>query len=290
MTAAAARSAAALCVLRRAVAGRRVLQVMLFLGGLLTVGFLYGGQAHATGLPDPASADAGTSAAQPDLSAPARELRRVAQDSVDSTKSTKAADGTPSVLPVPSGREVAEPVTDTGRGVVRTVVRSLTEPVTGALTGTPGGHLPVPLPTPGGGVGPGLTPQLPLERPVDESPDGFTAKNPAGKSDSARPSCALAVMVGPVGGYDSGLGRGRAEAAGKQPASAPAPAQVPGSPCNSTPGALQQSTETHTPRTGDQHAAVSAYGRPVALGSGAVRAAADAPTRERPRDILEFPG
>ncbi|MFK4225150.1 hypothetical protein [Streptomyces sp. NPDC019890] len=263
---------------------------MLFLGGLLTVGFLYGGQAHATGLPDAASADVSTSAAQPDRSAPAGELRRVAQDSAGSAKSTQAADGIPSVQPVPSGREVAEPVTDTGRGVVRPLVRSLTEPVTGALTGTPGGHLPVPLRPPGGGAGPGQAPQLPVERPVDESPDGFTAKNPAGMSDSARPSGAFAVMVGPVGGYDSGLGRGRAEVAGKQPASAPAPAQVPGSPCNSTPGALQQSTETHTPRTGDQHAAVSAYGRSLALGSGAVRAAAHAPTRERPCDILEFPG
>ncbi|MGI5402400.1 hypothetical protein ACQEVG_23740 [Streptomyces sp. CA-135486] len=264
-----------MCVLRRAVGGRCVLRVMLFLGGLLTVGFLYGGQAQAAELPDRASqvsADTEVSAAPSARPAPARELRRAATDSVDAAKSA---------VPVGSVHEAVQPVA----GTVEDAVRLVVEPV----TGTPGELLPVPLPSAGGGTDPGH-PQRPSDRPVDEPSDGFTVKHLASAADPARPSGASAVVVGPADAYDGALGRHLGEVPHAQPASAPAPEQVPGTPCNSIPGALQQSTETHTPRTGDQHAAVSACGRPVALGSGAVRAAADAPTRERPRDILEFPG
>jgi hypothetical protein len=250
---------------------------MLFLGGLLTVGFLYGGQAQAAELPDPApssQAPADTEVSDPASArpVPARELRRAATDSVDAATS---------IAPVRSVREVLQPVAATVADVVGPVV----EPV----TGTPGEFLPVPPPpSVGGGTDPGQ-PQGPADRLVDESPGGFTAK-PSGEADPARPSGATVAAVGAAGEYDGALGRHLGEVPHAQPASAPAPAQVPGTPCNSTPGALQQSTETHIPRTGDQPAAVGAYDSPYALVSGAVRAAADAPTRERPCDILEFPG
>jgi hypothetical protein len=281
VTAAAARSAAVLCALRRAVAGRRVLRVMLFLGGLLTVGFLYGGQAQAAELPDPApssQAPADTEVSDPasTRSAPARELRRAATDSVDAATS---------IVPVRSVREVLQPAA----GTVADVVGPVVEPV----TGTPGEFLPVPPPSVGGGTDPGQ-PQGPVDRLVDESPGGITAKPSSGEADPARSSGATVAAVGPAGEYDGeydgALGRHLGEVPYAQPASAPGPAQVPGKPCNSTPGALQQSSETYTPRKGDQHAAVGAYARPFALVPGAVRATADAPTRERPRDILEFPG
>jgi hypothetical protein len=247
---------------------------MLFLGGLLTVGFLYGGQAQAAELPDPvpsSQAPADTEVSDPASTrpVPARELRRAATDSVDAATS---------IAPVRSVREVLQPAA----GTVADVVGPVVEPV----TGTPGEFLPVPPPSAGGGTDPGQ-PQGPADRLVDESPAGFTAKPSSGEADPARPSGAT---VAAAGGYDGGLGRHLGEVPHAQPASAPAPAQVPGTPCNSTPGALQQSTETHIPRMGDQPAAVSAYDSPYALVSGAVRAAADAPTRERPRDILEFPG
>ncbi|MDQ0941302.1 hypothetical protein [Streptomyces sp. V1I1] len=282
MTAAAARSAAVLCALRRAAGERRALRVMLFLGGLLTVGFLYGGQAQAAELPDSApssQAPADTEASDPASSTrpvPARELRRAATDSVDAAAS---------IAPVRSVREVLQPAA----GTVADVVGPVVEPV----TGTPGEFLPVPPPSAGGGTDPGQ-PQGPADRLVDESPGGITAKPSSDEADPARSSGATVAAVGPAGEYDGeyagALGRHPGEVPHAQPASAPAPAQVPGKPCNSTHGALQQSTETHTPRKGDQPAAVSAYDSPYALVSGAVRATAAAPTCERPRDILEFPG
>ncbi|MCX4586480.1 hypothetical protein [Streptomyces sp. NBC_01481] len=264
MTAAAARPAAVLRVLRRAAGGRRALRVMLFLGGLLTIGLLHGGQAHAAELPQPMTAT-GASAMAADAEAnvatsvqqtPVRELRRVVR----------------SVEPV---REVAQPVVDTVRHVVRPVVHQLTEPLGGLPAQSLPEPPPVPLTPPGSDAGKVGTPQLLLAR---------SAAVEAGGSSEA----ATVTTTGQLGSYDIGPDRPRVEARSAKPVSAPA--QVPGGPCDSTPGALQQSAETHTPRTGDQHAATSAYDRPFALVPGAGGSAADAPTRERTRDILEFPG
>lgn len=238
---------------------------MLFLGGLLTIGLLHGGQAHAAEVPQPTSAtDASAMAADAEANvatsvqqAPVRELRRVVR----------------SVEPV---REVAQPVVATVRHVVRPVVQQLTEP----LGGLPAQSLPEPPPVP-------LTPPGSDADKEEGTPQlllGRSAVVEAGGSSEA----ATVTTPGQLGSYGTGLDRPRVEARSAKPVSAPA--QVPGEPCDSTPGALQQSAETHTPRTGDQHAATSAYDRPFALVPGAGGSAADAPTRERPRDILEFPG
>ncbi|MER5459259.1 hypothetical protein ABT010_00900 [Streptomyces sp. NPDC002668] len=301
MTVAAARSAAVLCALRRAAGERRALQVVLFLGGLMALGCLYGGQAHASepaGMPESTvSAETKVSVAPPPRPAAARELRRVAADSagarradtVDAAKSTESVrPGRPgrAAQPVQTVRRVVKPAADTVRGVVLPVAR----PLTGALSETLNGLLPVPLPPPGGDADQGLTPQYPADRPVGDSADRFTADNLAEFAVPARWSGATATTAGPVGGYDGASGLRRAEVRYERPAPAPAPAQVPGKPCDSTHGVLQQSGETHTPRTGDQHAATSVYGTPFALVPGAGWVAAETPTRERPRDILEFPG
>lgn len=237
---------------------------MLFLGGLLTIGLLYGGQAHAAELPQPTaatetsamSADAEASVATSVQQAPVGELRRVVR----------------SVEPV---REVARPVVDTVRHVVRPVVQQLTEPLGGLPVQSLPEPPPVPLTPPGSDADKVGTPQLLL---------GRSAVVEAGGSTEA----ATVTTRGQLGSYGTGLDGPWAEARSERPVSAPA--QVPGEPCDSTPGTLQQSTETHTPRTGDQHAATSAYDRPFALVPGAGGSAAEAPTRERPRDILEFPG
>ncbi|WP_406303390.1 hypothetical protein OHA61_14425 [Streptomyces sp. NBC_00885] len=264
MTAAAARPAAVLRILRRAAGGRRALRVMLFLGGLLTIGLLHGGQAHAAELPQPTAvteasataADAEANVATSVQQAPVRELRRV-------------------VRPVEPLREVAQPVADTVRHVVPPVVQQLTEPLGGLPVTSLPEPPPVPLTPPGSHADQARAPQLLL---------GRSAVVEAGRSSGA----ATVTTPGQLSSYDIGLHRPRVEARSERPASAPA--QVPGEPCDSTPGALQQSAETHTPRTGDQHAATSAYDRPFALVPGAGGSAADAPTRERPRDILDFPG
>ncbi|WP_327325566.1 hypothetical protein OG735_26125 [Streptomyces sp. NBC_01210] len=304
MTVAAARSAAVLCALRRAAGEQRALQVVLFLGGLMTLGLLYGGQAHAAdsaGMPE-STVSAGTEVrvAPPTGPVPARELRRVATDSADvgTTDAADTVDSAKSAQPVQPGRpgEAAQPV-QTVRHVVkqaadnvRDVVLPVAQPLTGPLTETLNGLLPVPLPPPGGDADQGLTPQLPVDRPVDDSADRFTVDNPADSADPGPWSGTTATTVGPVGGYDRALGFRQAEFRYERPVTAPAPAQVPGKPCDSTHGALQQSGETHAPRKGDQHAATSPYGTQFALVPGVAWAAAEAPTRERPRDILEFPG
>ncbi|MGW0555086.1 hypothetical protein ACWDZ6_12910 [Streptomyces sp. NPDC002926] len=300
MTVAAARSAAVLCALRRAAGERRALQVVLFLGGLMTLGCLYGGQAHASesaGMPESTvSAETRVSVAPPTRPAPARELRRVAADSADAgpTETVDAATSAQSVRPGRPGRaaqpvrtvrRVVKPAADTVRGVVLPVAR----PLTGALSETLNGLLPVPLPPPGDGADQGLTPQYPADRPVDDSADRFTADDLA-DSVPSRWFGGAGTTAGPVGGYDGAFGPGQAEVRYERPATAPAPTQVPGKPCDSTHGVLQQSGEIHTPRTGDQHAATSVYGTPFALVPGAGWVAAGTPPRERPRDILEFPG
>ncbi|WP_406272302.1 hypothetical protein OHT93_23075 [Streptomyces sp. NBC_00191] len=264
MTAAAARPAAVLRVLRRAAGGRRALRVMLFLGGLLTIGLLYGGQAHAAEVSQPTAAteasaigaDAEANVATSVQQTPVGELRRV-------------------VRSVEPAREVAQPVVATVRHVVRPVVQQLTEPLGGLPAQSLPEPPPVPVTPPGSHAGKAGTPQLLL---------GRSAVVEAGGSSET----ATVTTPGQLGSYGTGLDRPRVEARSEKPVSAPA--QVPGEPCDSTPGALQQSAETHTPRTGDQHAATSAYDRPFALVPGAGGSAADAPTRERPRDILEFPG
>lgn len=255
---------------------------MLFLGGLLTVGFLYGGQAHAAEVTDPVSAspvsaDAETGVASPAGPAPAGELRRVAADSVNAVNSTVQP-----VEPVQSVRQAAKPAVD----AVRHVVRPVLEPL--PLPPTANGQLPVPLTPPVGGGDEGRTPQLPDDRPVDESAARPAAERPGGLAVLDGSSGMAVTTFQSAGGYDTAAGRQQAEVRYEQPS--PAPAQVPGKPCDSTQGALQQSSETHTQRKGDQHAATSAYARPFALVPGAGWAAGDAPTRERARDILEFPG
>ncbi|MFF4231388.1 hypothetical protein [Streptomyces sp. NPDC001820] len=292
MTAAAARIAAVLCALRRAAGERRALRVMLFLGGLLTVGFLYGGQAHAAEPTDrvsvpPVSADAEVDTVRPAEPAPARELRRVATDSVDSVKSLEPRQSVETVQSlepvqsVQSVRQAAEPVADAARQVVRPVLEPVTPPLAPPLTPPVNGQLPGPLTLPVGGGDEGRTPQLPGDGPTAERPGGGLV-NLGGGSDMA------VAPFRTAGGYDTAAAGQRTEVRYERPA--PVPPQAPGKPCDSMPGALQQSGETHTPRKGDQHAAMSAYARPFALVPGAGWAAGDAPTRERAREILEFPG
>jgi hypothetical protein len=274
VTAAAARSAAVLCALRRAAAERRSLRVALVLGGLLALGFFLGGQAHAAESPasaSPVSVDADAdvnadispsrdSGAEADIEVsvtPSQEIRRVATESVA------------------SAREVTQPVKDTAR--------HLTRPLTQGPVPVPAPVPPVQLTPPGVDADQSRTPQLTVARFADESVDWATAQRPVERADRAGGGHPLSTVM-PVGGYISAHDRQWVDARHE------APAPAPTKPCNSSQGALPQSGETHTPRAGDQPAATSAYGMPYALAPGAVGAAAEPPTRERPRDILEFPG
>lgn len=310
MTVAADRSAAVLCAARRAVAGRRVLQTVLFLGGLLALGFLYGGQAHAAQSPAVGinvgagagtevsaeteardsidvsvtlpSAPAPAASSSDAASAPAEELQRATTDAVDSVRKVTTA------ATRPVEQAVTEPVTD----IVRHVAEPLTEPLTRALDKV----IPVPLPQPGDGdIEQEHTLRLHIDRSADGSADRTAANSPGKSADRAADSGhPVRMTTGPglqhrVAGHEYAYDRQRAVTRNTQSAPAQAPTK-PIKPCDSTHGTLQQSSETHTQRKGDQAAAMFAHSTPYALVSGAGCAATEPPTRERARDILEFPG
>ncbi|MFE6130162.1 hypothetical protein ACFQ6Q_18155 [Streptomyces sp. NPDC056437] len=325
MSAAAASSAAAVlravrgaAVQRRAVRGR-VLRVLLFLGGLLTVGFLYGGQAHAAEATVPAESVtmAGTGAAQDVHGATEDVVRRAATSGPSEASGASTSDDR--VEPVPAtdapkpaqalrpAREMAEPVRaaarDTARPLTRPLNRSIVEPLAEPLVESLAASLDGPMAlilarTPG--LPQGLTPPLgtppldgnePQTAPQLPSVDN-SALNPAFHGGTCGPTAETpaATVSHRVFGVDRSV---RAAAAARTTADShatvPAPGQAPGKPCGIVPGALQQSGDSHTPRPGDQ-AAHTAGGTAFAPAPGAVRAAAGEPTRERPGDILEFPG
>jgi hypothetical protein len=333
VTAAALNTAAVPRALRRAVSGSRMLCVLLFLGGVLTLGLLFCGQAQASELSTgdvnaeiragarpssdagtaavPRPADAGDSLPAPVTAGPsagttgspvsaglstsagtpaevrraeqreARELRRVAAGSLRIVEATGAGQSVETV------RETARPVTDG--------VRRPAGPLLGFVTGPlPGGPLPGTGATLPGGDGVLAPDDLPAWQ-WQYVPGGAaftvapTGTDPAAgdASPSAEgPTGPAAAPRGDCGGvYDGHSGTARAVSA-----QSPAPAPTHSDPCRDQPGAVHHSGETHTPRAGDQPAATSAGGAPDASACGAVRPAAWPPTRDRPRDVLEFPG
>ncbi|WNO72800.1 hypothetical protein [Streptomyces sp. AM8-1-1] len=337
MSAAAAPSAAAVlrvvrgaAVQRPAVRGR-LLRVLLFLGGLVTVGFLYGGQAHAAEATAPAETvtTAGAGAAQDMRGATEDVVRGAATSgsseasgasaSADRGEPVPAADAPKPVQELRPAREMAEPVRavarDAARPVTRPLNRTIVEPVAQPLfeslaESLAGSMKPILAQTPGlphaPGLPQGLTPPLgtpsldgnePQTAPQLPSADN-SALNPAFPAGTCGPAAGTptataataATAVHRIFGVDRSV---RAAAAARttvdSPAPAPAPGQAPGKPCGIVPGALQQSGDSHTPRPGDQ-ATHPAGGTAFAPAPGAVLAAAGEPTRERPGDILEFPG
>ncbi|MCX4818839.1 hypothetical protein OG883_02760 [Streptomyces sp. NBC_01142] len=187
-------------------------------------------------------------------------------------------------------KAITDPVTD----IVLNVTRPLTEPLAESLAKT----VPAPLtPQAGGDAAQARTPKLPADLSVDDSGAASaatgrpTAVSPGKSSDRdglgpAFPPTDSRGFSHRVPGYGGSYDRERLDARYERPVPAPAPS----APCNSAHGAVQQSGETHTPRKKDQHAATLADGSPFALASGAGCVSAQAPTRERPREILEFPG
>lgn len=314
-------------VQRRAVRGR-VLRVLLFLGGLLTVGFLYGGQAHAAEATVPAESvtTAGANAAQ-DVRGAAEGV--VKRPGTSGTSGSSAASGASTsddrVEPVPAtdapkpaqalrpAREMAEPVRaaarDTARPLTRPLNRSIVEPLAEPLVESLAASLadpmrPILAEAPGlphaPGLPQGLTPPLgtppldgnePQTAPQLPSVDN-SALNPAFHAGTCGPTAETPAATASHRTF--GVDRSVRVAAAVRTtadshATVPAPGQAPGKPCGIVPGALQQSGDSHTPRPGDQ-AAHTAGGTAFALVPGAILAAAGEPTRERPGDILEFPG
>ncbi|MFF7713607.1 hypothetical protein [Streptomyces sp. NPDC007988] len=285
----------------------RAVKALLFVGGLVVLGFVLGGQAHAEERPG-----VSTATSQAGSAGPVRQLR-------DDTAPVAGAVVNRAVRPVSERvardvvRPVAEPVVDQAvRPVAETVedtVTEATEPV-GDVVGrvvedaaaqpwpAPGpgwpGEEPRPLSGlglpdgsaqygPGTGVPAGPRPAASLvEQPADEPSAGTAARSgPGGVQPfrSGTPAPADAAHGDRPLLLDSGLGDGPfPHHPGRSPA-APHGAAV-----------MQTAGDSHTPRPGDQPAAWFRGASASALLPGSGQPEAASGPRERGRKIPEFPG
>ncbi|MEV6650417.1 hypothetical protein [Streptomyces sp. NPDC051219] len=272
----------------RAAAGRRALYAVLFLGGLVALGFLCAGQARAAELP--VAPGAGIATVQGEVDgvkarvhdmAP-REPGGAADRLGTSTRRVTDTVGTSTRRVTDTVGELPRPVTDTVQRVLRPVGK-VAEEVDDAL--------PVPLP-PHGGPGGDHTPQAPVkqapgkERTLPE-PDRQAADSSPSPAQSHRavPLPASSYhpaawgQTAPGSRYDAahpGAVKGKHEQAPHAPAG----------PCGD---AALQAGEVKPPRPADPQAAAS-DGAVSALVPGAGFPAATTPLRQGPQEILEFPG
>ncbi|GAA3109118.1 hypothetical protein GCM10010449_34650 [Streptomyces rectiviolaceus] len=284
----------------RAVAGRRALQVVLLLAGLLALGFLCGERAAAVdGAPAPERAR---------VTEPVRE--RVAEPVRETARDGREAVRDASVEPV---ADAAEPAVRTARGAVRPVV----DGTTGVLEGAPRRVLPeapdpsgIPsIPSPGA---PGMS-DLPGPGPGagDDTDDGAEPSTPesAAKPDDGRGEAGARAhearkKPGARAGSSYGTGTSPTYPGGQQTRGAalfgddasddadrtghePFP-PAPGDPARTLGG--QSAGDGSSTRHGDPCAASLDSRAPVRLLQGAGAGQVPAPVRERHRDILEFPG
>ncbi|MEU0274944.1 hypothetical protein [Streptomyces sp. NPDC006307] len=302
MTAAAAVPVAALRLVRgaarrhaprRRTFGARALTAALFLGGLLALGFLCGGQAYA------AEGTAGTAVSGTEATPVSAERLRA---TVPQTAAPRATDAVREV----AGRtaEAAQSAESVGGAVALATgaVRDLGPNLTGALPAAP-----VERPS-----APGL-PELPAAPELPQAPVPAEAESPGAETvagtaiaatgsgagtASATPAASHAGTATPAWPYAAHASGERLRTYGEygedrravaRPATPPAaPEPCPGGACLQTAGAV--AGDSGSPRGGDQHATGSAslpYPGPV---RGAGLPATVAPVHDRPHDILEFPG
>ncbi|TGA90323.1 hypothetical protein [Streptomyces sp. MZ04] len=284
----------------RAVAGRRALQVVLLLAGLLALGFLCGERAQAAdGLPAPDRVESARSA---DASAePMRETARAAHTTVREAPGELAAGAR-------AGADAAGPVV---RGVhdvaVDGVVRPVVDEVTGLLAAGPERVLPdMPeLPRPGTGLGDG------------EDADGGTGADAPDSAADSRGGQSEAnarahegrkshgARAGSSYGHGHGHGHGDGDAyfvgrltrgdgfwggdlSGSAPRGGHEPLPLPGGPVRTLGG--PSAGDGGSTRHGDPCAASGDSRAPVRLLAGAGASQVSASLRDRHRDIPEFPG
>ncbi|MGW0934871.1 hypothetical protein [Streptomyces sp. NPDC002666] len=297
---------------RRGVVGRRALQVVLFLGGLLALGLLFGARAQADQQPDlrperqtvqgllqqPVTQQHSVQEQQPAKEQqPVRTVTEAAARTADQAAQADQAAHAPApeaaAPSAPTPRDVAhsvlspvtEPVRDTVRQVARPVGEAVERTVDTAVSGLR--DITVALPTPA--ERPLPVPSLPATpeppqtgpAPVSGAPADGAPELPA----APRPGNAAVTGTGDAPGGTAGAAAPHREAAADH-------RPVPRGPFG--PDGGQQghtaSAEVHPPRGGDQHAVPSADGTSFGLVRGAGLPATAAPVRDRSGDILEFPG
>ncbi|MGW1889467.1 hypothetical protein ACWCP6_04295 [Streptomyces sp. NPDC002004] len=276
MTSPAALPSAALRIARTA-AGRRVLQVALLLGGLFVLGFLCGEQAHAAErVAGPAPVERTVATADP------VDSGRVAGPAVRHVRHVVGTAGR--YVERPGAEHSVEPVVRPAGKLLGTIHDGLAEPPRHGLPGLPG--LPAPQ-LPGGPAA--VQPSAPSH--------GGSADRPAGAGahriteGTARPAHRAAhepvssALPGGFQGHVAPIDRHTAVHADTGRAPLPMGGGVPG-------GALgsQAAVDTGAPRHGDLHAVTFGAHAPFRPVPGGTAASVVGPTRDRYRDIPEFPG
>lgn len=297
--------------------GRRTLQVVLFLGGLLALGVLFGAEAHAEQVPVPSHAVVEKAVARGSDAMADRTAVPDAESATDATEASAAvatrvpaarpegpraaerlavpAAATTATAPPAPSAATASPDAVPGlrpvAGAARATVQDLGRPVGGLVgkavgpaLGQAAGLLPDPLALPTGL----LPPHPPIGPPAHGSAEGSA---PRPSAPASRPVGAYTVAADPGRGFAallSGVTAKGTERRGAVPQYRPAPGQVPLDPCDGFGGPA--TVVTHVPRGGDQHAVPFAGGASFGLVRGAGLPATAAPMRDRSGEIVEFPG
>lgn len=295
--------------LLRAAGGRRALQLALLFGGLIALGLLCGGRAHADEASD-ALVPRTTTAVREKAVEPVREARplHTARERASDEVRARAVEPVREHVARPVRRKVVDPVrTQVVRPVLKTV-RQAAEPVGAAagrvvegvgeiatarpaplpsgmpsLPGLPGlpGHSGTPAPTPGPVQPPASTGPQHADTPAagHDRPSGARSKSAA-----ASRSEAPVTAWWPGGAHHDEHRSGSARHAVTHPAAPTAPSRPDGPVANASAG------DGGSTRHSDLHAAASDSRLPVLLPAGATASGRPAPVVDRHRDIPEFPG
>ncbi|MFH8368545.1 hypothetical protein [Streptomyces sp. NPDC018031] len=278
--------------LPRTAVGRRALMAGLFLGAFLVLGFVSGGSAQAAGRELPGTPEGGavTTAAgalDPVTAGAARQRTETgAESSVDAVETTTEAT-------TEAARTAGTTTRDTVRRPVEERVGDLTDPVDDLVRDTTGA-LPVPLPdvVPGAQDGTGAGDRESADRQRARVPSPESGGTAAGHRTTADHHAAATEQATPAPTATRDAEQ-RATAAtsaadGGSADHGPVQGPFPGTPF----GVVTHCTgDNGAPRGGDQHAALPPAGTACfGLVPGALGADDSAPTRERYREVLEFPG
>ncbi|MFF9868365.1 hypothetical protein ACF1G0_23700 [Streptomyces sp. NPDC013953] len=311
-------------------AAARALGIALFLGGLLALGFLCGGRAYAAESPEPAVTreqlqdrqvqetrhtapeaahdtreSAGGTAAHA-----AQTVREPARSDewVQPVRSAESAQSVQSAGPVtgpvaesvvgPAAGRVLPPVT----GAVTTVSAAVSGAVVSGAGDVVGGLLQgvtgaVPDPA-GHPTLPGLLPVLPgasavagADAPAEAAGVGTDPRAGAAPQADAHRSAPARTSAAAVRSYAGDGGSGSVRTRGERASALSAPAPVVPAPWGGaggrTPGCAG---DGGSPRAADQHAVTAVSVPHPGPVRGAGLPATSAPLRDRPHDVLEFPG
>lgn len=268
----------------RGAAGRRVLQVVLLVGGLFALGFLYGEQAHAA---DGTAPEAVTVAATMSPGS--------VRSAIHAAPARSSATGSATVVR-PVTEQVVRPVGD------------LVETVTDGPAGGPSQFPPLPdMPSlPGLPEVPPL-PGLPEVPPLPglpgipagvlpigaapQQPGGAAPKQPGaaerGHGSEARSAAPAGVAYGPRAHGTESAGSGVRLPQGKDSARTPAH-RAPGHPVGEL--GRHSAVDNGGSRHGEPHAVTLDHRAPLGLVPGVTAAVATDGTRDRHQDIPESPG